>query len=127
MALSYIGANIVFFTLQNGRNPSCEWQRRAPSAACRNNRYPSVIQVRWFNHALLLSFVKSPCNTIWKNHKTLPSEVKGPDVEYPSLTWVQCIAESCNIQSPVTACGVESIFLMFNESFKEISYFCGRG
>lgn len=35
----------VSFHPQDGRNPSSEWQRRASPATCRNNRYPSVLQV----------------------------------------------------------------------------------
>lgn len=34
----------VLSYLQDGRNPSSEWQRRASPAPRRNNRYSSVIQ-----------------------------------------------------------------------------------
>lgn len=53
----------VLFYLQDGRNPSSEWQRRASPASCRNNRYPSVIQVG--NFAVICPFkcVNSYFNT----------------------------------------------------------------
>lgn len=35
----------VLLYLQDGRDPSSEWQRRASPAARRNHRYPAVIQV----------------------------------------------------------------------------------
>lgn len=35
----------VLFCLQDGRNPSSEWQRRASAAARGDNRYPPVLPV----------------------------------------------------------------------------------
>lgn len=35
----------VLLYLQDGRDPSSERKRRASPAACRNHRYPAVIQV----------------------------------------------------------------------------------
>lgn len=49
----------VLFYLQDGRNPSSEWQRRASPATCRNNRYPSIVQVGNFAVVCPLSVLTS--------------------------------------------------------------------